>query len=96
MSFSGDLVGKLLKDAIVALGVGIRKSTLGSVLTKSKVIGFGCVSLGCRDNITKTFTVGKLTEHQDCKLVPAGKLLDIFVTTVFPCEIVEIVAIEEV
>ena len=67
-----------------------------SVLTKSKVIGFGCVSLGCQDNITKTFTVGKLTEHQYAKLVIAGELLDIFVTTVFPCEIVEVVAIEEV
>ena len=48
------------------------------------------------DNITKTFTVGKLTEHQYAKLVIAGELLDIFVTTVFPCEIVEIVAIDEV
>ena len=47
-------------------------------------------------NITKTFTVRKLTEHQYAKLVIAGELLDIFVTTVFPCEIVEIVAIEEV
>ena len=64
LSFGDDLIGKLLEDAIFALGVGIRKSTLGSVLTKSKMIGFGCMSLGCQDNITKTFTVGKLTEHQ--------------------------------
>ena len=84
MSFSYDLIGKLFEDAIVTLCIGIRKSTLGSVLTKSKVIGFGCMSLGCHDNITKTFTIRKLTEHQDAKLVIAGKLLDIFVTTVFP------------
>ena len=58
LSFCDDLIGKLLEDAIIALGVGIRKSTLGSVLTKSKVISFGCVRLGCQDNITKTFTVG--------------------------------------
>ena len=38
LSFSDDLISNLLEDAIVALGVGIRKSTLGSVLTKSKVI----------------------------------------------------------
>ena len=84
LSFSYDLIGKLFEDAIVTLCIGIRKSTLGSVLTKSKVIGFGCMSLGCQDNITKTFTVGKLTEHQYAKLVIAGELLDIFVTTVFP------------
>ena len=89
MGFCDDLIGKLLEDAIIALGVGIRKSTLGSVFTKSKVIGFGCMSLSCQDNITKTFTVGKLTEHQNAKLVIAGELLDIFVTTVFPCEIVK-------
>ena len=77
MSFGDDLIGKLLEDAIVALGVGIRKSTLGSVLNKSKVIGFGCMSLGCQDNITKTLKLEKLTEHQDGKLVPAGKMLDI-------------------
>ena len=59
--------------------------------TKSKVIGFGCISLGCQDNITKTFTVGKLTEHQDAKLVIAGKLLDIFVAAIFTCEIAEVV-----
>ena len=52
--------------------------------------------LGCQDNITKTFTVGKLTEHQYAKLVIAGELFDIFVTTIFPCEIVEVVAIEDV
>ena len=40
--------------------------------------------------------IGKLTEHQYAKLVIAGELLDIFVTTVFPSEIVEIIAIEEV
>ena len=38
LSFSYDLIGKLFEDAIVTLCVGIRKSTLGSVLTKSKVI----------------------------------------------------------
>ena len=36
------------------------------------------------------------TEHQYAKLVIAGELLDIFVTTVFPWEIVEIIAVEEV
>ena len=56
------------------------------------VIGFGCMNLSCQDNVTKTCTVRKLTEHQDAKLVIAGKLLDIFVATIFPCEIVEIVA----
>ena len=44
----------------------------------------------------EAFHGGKLTEHQNAKLVISGELLDIFVTTIFPCEIVEIVAIEEV
>ena len=38
LSFSYDLIGKLLEDAIVTLCVGIRKSTLAGVLAKSKVI----------------------------------------------------------
>ena len=65
------------------------------VLSKSKMIVFGCMSLGCQDNITKTFTVGKLTEHQYAKLVIAGELLNIFISTSFHYEIVEIVAREE-
>ena len=48
-----------------------------------------------KDNITKTFTVGRLTEHQDAKLVIACELLDIFVAAIFLCEIVEIVTIDE-
>ena len=96
MSFNDDLIGKLLEDAIIAFGVGICKSTFGSMFTKSKVIGFGCVSLGCQDNITKDFTVGKLTEHQDYKLVPAGKLLDITIPIVFVCKSEEYILIDEV
>lgn len=96
LSFCYDLVGKLLEDAVIALGVGIRKSTLGSMLAKSKVIRLRCVSLSCQNNISKTFAIGKLAEHQYTKLVVAGKLFDIFVSAIFPCEIVEIIAIEEV
>ena len=96
LSFSYDLIGKLFEDALVTLCIGIRKSTLGSGLTKSKVIGFGCMSLGCQDNITKTFAVGKLTEHQDCKLVPAGKLLDITIPIGFVCKSEEYILIDEV
>ena len=51
---------------------------------------------GLQDNVAKTFAIGKLAEHQHTKLVVAGKLFDIFVTAIFPCEIVEIIAIEEV
>ena len=74
LSYSDDLIGKLLEDKIIVLGIGIRKNTLGDVLTKSK-IGFRCVGLCCQDNITKPFTVGKLNEHQNCKLVTAGNCL---------------------
>lgn len=66
------------------------------MLTKSKVIRLRCVSLNCQDNITDTFAIGKLPEHQYTKLVVADKLLDIFVTAIFPCEIVEIITIKEV
>lgn len=93
MSFVNDFEGKLLEDAIIAVGIGIHKSTLGSVLTKSKVISFGCMSLSCQDNITETLLVGKLTEHQHAKLFVTAKLLDIFVATIFLCEIVEVVTI---
>ena len=66
------------------------------MFTKSKVIRLRCVCLSCQDNISETFAIGKLAEQQYTKLVVAGKMFDIFVTDIFPCEIVEIIAIEEV
>ena len=41
LSLRDDFVGKILENAIIPLRVGIRKSTLGSMLAKSKVISFG-------------------------------------------------------
>lgn len=91
-----EVVVTAVEDVVIALGVSICKSALGSMLAKSKVTRLRCVSLSCRDNITETFAIGKLAEHQHTKLVVAGKLLDKYVTAIFPCRIVEIITIEDV
>ena len=63
--------------------------------TKSKVIRLRCVSLGCKDDVSQTFTIGKLSKHQDSKLVPAHKLFDVTVSIVFVCYSEEYILIDE-
>lgn len=58
-------------------------------------MGFKRINVGCKDRITKMYMVGKMTQYQYRKLVVIGEPLNIFVTTMFPCEIVEIVETEE-
>ena len=76
-------IGELLEDAIVAVVVRLREVTFGGILPKAKVKSFLRERLRCKCNITKTFTVGKLSEHQDCELVPARKKLDVTISVVF-------------
>ena len=66
------------------------------MLPESEMECFLGMSLGREDHISQAFTIGQLSEHEDRKLVVACKLLDIFVTIISPCEIVESVAIKEV
>ena len=54
-------------------------------LPESEMISFRRMYLGCKYKVSLAFTVGKLPEHQNTELVPAGKLLDITIPTVFVC-----------
>lgn len=96
LSLRDDFVGKLLENAIITLRVGICKSTLGCMSTKSKVIRLRRVSLGCKDDVSQTFTVGELSKHQDSKLIPTRKLFDVTVSIVFVCYSEEYILVDEV
>ena len=65
------------------------------MLAKSKVIRLRRVSLGCKDDVSQTFTVGEWSKHQDSKLVPTCKLFDVTVSIVFVCNSEEYILINE-
>jgi hypothetical protein len=77
------VICKLFEYTIVSILVRFGKIAFGSILSESKMIGFSEEGLGCKRDIAKTFTVGQLPEHQNCKLIPAGKRLDVLVASVF-------------
>jgi hypothetical protein len=52
--------------------------------------------LRCKHNIAETFTIGKLSIHEDSELVIAGEVLDILVAIILPHKVAEMVAIKEV
>ena len=66
------------------------------MLAKSKVICLRRVSLGCKDDVSQIFTIGKLSKHQGSKLVPARKLFDVMVSIVFVCYPEEDILIDKI
>ena len=59
------------------------------------MISFRRMCLCCKYNVSQAFTIGKLPEHQNSELIPTGKLLDVFVSTVLACKIVEVIPVHE-
>lgn len=53
------------------------------------------MGLSCKHHIPKTLSVRQLAEHKDSKLIPAGKVLDIFIAIVFLCYSEEYIWIKE-
>jgi hypothetical protein len=45
--------------------------------------------------ISQTFTIGELTEHQSKQLVPTSEMLHIFVTLRLTDDVVELIPIQE-
>jgi len=59
------------------------------------MIAFGLVGIECDHQIPKTFTVGKLSEHQSKQLVPAGEVLHILVAIILGYDTIELTAVEK-
>ena len=88
--------GKLLKDAVVAILIGRSQRRLGDGLSpQTEVETLGLMGFKSHNQVSKTFTVSELAEHQCKKLAPARQMLDILVTTIFAGEIIEVIPIEE-
>ena len=68
-----------------------RQITLGAEMK-----GFTWQRLSSKCKVTKAFTIGKLTEHQDCELIPARKELDVPISVVFVWYSEEYILIKEI
>ena len=76
-------ISKLLKDFGFSSFVDFCKITSRYILAKAKMIRFASMSCESCHKITKTVTVTQLPEHHYEELIPARKVLHIFVTFVF-------------
>ena len=59
------------------------------------MIALGPMSFQSNYQITETFSVAELPEHKGQKLIPTSEVLDVFVSTVLACKIVEVIPVHE-
>lgn len=81
---------------IVAPIIGICKGAFRYILPEAKPICFIIQGLSRKNDIPETFSIGKLTEHQDSKLIVASEVFDILVSFVLSNQVVEVIAVKEV
>lgn len=58
------------------------KVASGDMFPNSKMVAFLLMCIQCNNQITKTFTIAQLSEHQSKKLIPASKMLNILVAII--------------
>ena len=78
-----DPVGELFKYVIVPVAIGICESAFGDMLSEAQMKSLACVRLCRKNQVSETLTVGQLSEHHDCQLIPAGEKLDVTIPIVF-------------
>lgn len=76
------VIGKLLKDAIVAGAVRFRKVAAHYVPAQSAAVKLLLDGLGRRNEAPQRGLPGQLAAHQRQKLIPAGEILDVLVSFV--------------
>ena len=59
------------------------------------MVTFGVMNLESNNQITQTFTIGKLYEHHCKRLIPTGQVLDISVAVVLCYDAAELEAIKK-
>jgi hypothetical protein len=57
------------------------------------MITLGMVSIESDNQISQTFTIGELSEHQSKKLIPTSEMLHIFVAIVLANNVIEFVSV---
>lgn len=77
------VICKILKYLWIANLVRFRQITSRNILAKSQMIGLVGMSCYGRCQISQTVSYGQLAEHHYKQLVPACKMLDVFIFFVF-------------
>ena len=80
---------------IVSILICFGKIVLCHVFAKSYVITLLLVSIDSHYQVTKTFSITKLTKYEGKQLIPATKELHILITSVFTYEIVEVIPVKK-
>ena len=73
---------EVLKDTVVPVLICFCKVASGDMFPNSKMVAFLLMCIQCNNQITKTFTIAQLSEHQSKKLIPASKMLNILVAII--------------
>lgn len=76
-------IGEILEYAAVPVIVRFRQVASCGSLAEAQVKSLACVRLCRKNQIPETLSVGQLSEHHDCQLIPAGERLDITIPVVF-------------
>jgi GH35 family endo-1,4-beta-xylanase len=59
------------------------------------MIALGPMSFQSNYQITETFSIAELPKHKGQELIPTSEVLDVFVSTVLACKIVEVIPVHE-
>jgi hypothetical protein len=77
------IVGKLLKDLVVSVRIGIRHiAQLYISATETEMVALTLDGINDRSDFSEAVTACKLSEHHDKKLVPTGEMLHPLITFV--------------
>lgn len=73
---------EVLKDTVVPVFVCFCKVTPSDIFPDSKMVAFLLMCIQSNNQVSKTFTVAQLSEHQSKKLISTGKMLNILVAII--------------
>jgi hypothetical protein len=76
-------MGKPLKDFAVPLFIGFGEVASGNAFPKPEVVGLGAMGFYNSNQVTEAVPGCQLAKDHTEKLVPAGKMLDVFVAIMF-------------
>ena len=90
-----EIIGILLEDAIVTIGIGFCQIASGDVLAKPEMIALLVMCLDGDNHITQTLAIAQLAKHQRKELVPTCEVIHVFVPSILTDEIVEVIPVKE-
>ena len=70
-----EIIGEVLEDAVIAVGIGLRQIASGHMLAKSKMIALLVMCFYGDNQVAHTLAIAQLPEHQRKELVPTGEVL---------------------